>query len=243
MRSKKGTKMKLCLISLLAPLTLLVVALCLVSTPAFADDTKVASTAATTTPDVATAGETTGPDDKTMQRLLAITVKLPKGAQYVPEEKRKAAIRAAWAAVNKEGPIAWSGTTSAPADANERQYKTTALLVIYSFFESAWKTDAQGDCTEKMPDGSIRKAPCRSFGVMQVNGKFISVATIDKVLKDPILGYRAGLVIIHDSIKKCPGKSGQIDIKLAMGRYETGLFCGGAMHDVEYRLAFLDFTP
>lgn len=236
MRSKKGTEMKLCLISLLASL---VAMLCFVSTPAFADDTKVASTAATTTPDVATAGETVGPDEKTMQRLLAITVKLPKGAKYVPEEKRKAAIRAAWAAVDKQGTIAWASTT----DPIELQFKTTALLVVYSFFESAWKTDAQGDCTEKLPDGTVRKAPCKSFGVMQVNGKFIGISTVERVLKDPILGYRVGLKIIHDVIKQCPGKDGKLDIKLAMGRYETGGICGGAMSDVEYRLAFLDFVP
>lgn len=232
---KKGTEMKLCLISWLASL---VAALCFVSTPAFADDIKVASTAATTTPDVAT-DNGIGPDEKTMQRLLGITVKLPKGAKYVPETKRRVAIRAAWAAVEKEGSIQWASTP----DAIERQYKTAALLVVYSFFESAWKTDAQGDCTEKMADGSIRKGPCRSFGVMQVNGKFLGTSTVEKVLKDPVLGFRAGLAIIHDVIKQCPGKDGKLNIKLAMGRYETGGLCGGAMSDVEYRFAFLDFTP
>jgi hypothetical protein len=232
-RSKET--MKLCLVT---PLALLVAALCLASNSAFADDTKVASTAATTTPDIAT-DNGIGPDEKIMQRLLGITVKLPKGAKYVPEAKRRAAIRAAWAAVEKEGSIAWASTP----DAIERQFKTTALLMVYSFFESAWKTDAQGDCTEVMPDGSVRKGPCKSFGVMQVNGKFLGTSTVERVLKDPILGFRAGLAIIHDVIKQCPGKDGKLNIKLAMGRYETGGFCGGAMSDVEYRLAFLDFVP
>jgi hypothetical protein len=218
---------------------MLLTALGLASSSALADDdVKVASTTTAVVPEVAKSTEDVVIEEKTMNRLLALTVKLPKGAKHVAEAKRVRAIKSAWLAVEKEGAVAWPAT-----DKLERQYRTTALLVVYSFFESAWNADAQGDCTEIGSDGAVRKGPCKSFGIMQVNGRFISVASIDRVLKDPVLGYRAGLAIIHDTIKKCPGKDGKLSIKMAMGRYETGLYCGGAMHDVEYRLSFLDFTP
>lgn len=194
------------------------------------EDGKVA-VSAIEKPDVSKMG--VGPGETDMKRLLEVTVSLPKGAKWVKQSVREMAIRAAWAAVEKEGALVWPGVQ----DAEVHMFQTVALLVVWSYFESAWKVDAKGDCTEVGSDGAIKNVPCKSVGVMQTNARFVGLEVAEKILKDPVMGFRAGLGIAHDAMKVCGGKS----VRAAMGKYATGNFCGGHKVEVDYRFSFLPF--
>lgn len=68
----------------------------------------------------------------------------------------------------------------------------TRLVFVWAYHESAFYTDAVGD-------GGA------SVGVMQVQTpeKWLAGATREKVLKDRVLGFRVGIRVMRELVKKC----------------------------------------
>lgn len=150
--------------------------------------------------------------------LWALVATIP-GSQWAPTDRAGRAIEAAVEATEREGPL----PLSAAVDPELRTVLTAKLLVTWSFFESGWKPDAVGDGKDGVP---------KSYGIMQVQnpGRFVTGATNEKVLADPVLGYRVALAVLRQAIKACGG------VREGLGLYATGKHCGGASALVDKRM-------
>lgn len=97
--------------------------------------------------------------------------------------------------------------------------RTALLLIVWMWKESAWRTDALGDCDDP---AHRTVATCRSFGAMQMQRHFLK-DQVHAVLGDRQLALRLALNVMIELRDKCGS------VRSGLDAYASGK-CKGNAH-------------